>query len=406
MAVTVRRFLERTEGYGLELIAGAAGLDRPIDGIHLVERASISGFIRGDEAAVITGVGLSVGEDLGDLVRSIEEHGASAAIINLGPYIADVPGTVIAFCDEARLPLITAPWSVRIPDLANELADMVAEEDSSDATLATAYREALLRPDRDELYLDVLRGHGCSDASECAVAVLEVVMPVEGGFEPVGEERLGELGNALARPEDGHVRREAVVTLGDALAVVLVGAGDFQQIEAQVSRLLRACEEQLDEGELVYAAFGSTVRGARALGKSYRQARGVAQLQRARGNDGVLCSYDAIGVYKLLLAIEDDAVLENFYDETVGPLEVYDRSRGSDLMRVLVSYLSHSGSVKEAAVELGVHRNTVNYKVRSIERVLDCDLSDFKVRMRLALGLCAREVLASRRASGPGPAAP
>ena len=45
--------------------------------------------------------------------------------------------------------------------------------------------------------------------------------------------------------------------------------------------------------------------------------------------------------------------------------------------------------MKQAAARLHVHRNTLRYRLRSIEKKLDCDLKDPDVQLRLRLGIVA-----------------
>jgi DNA-binding PucR family transcriptional regulator len=40
-----------------------------------------------------------------------------------------------------------------------------------------------------------------------------------------------------------------------------------------------------------------------------------------------------------------------------------------------------------------VHRNTINYKLKKIESLLDMDLTSFSVRNELALGLQVSKIL-------------
>ena len=51
------------------------------------------------------------------------------------------------------------------------------------------------------------------------------------------------------------------------------------------------------------------------------------------------------------------------------------------------SYLRHSGSVKDTAEEMFIHRNTVNYKIKKIEELLQLDLSNLDNRIKLTMGL-------------------
>ena len=56
---------------------------------------------------------------------------------------------------------------------------------------------------------------------------------------------------------------------------------------------------------------------------------------------------------------------------------------------VLKKYLQNNGSVNDTANQMYVHRNTINYKLKKIEEILDVDLSslDFRIHATLCLYL-------------------
>lgn len=62
------------------------------------------------------------------------------------------------------------------------------------------------------------------------------------------------------------------------------------------------------------------------------------------------------------------------------------------LRETLHAYLRHSGNSREICEELFIHRNTLSYRLRKIEDLLQLDLGDGEVR---ATCLLARKIVAS-----------
>lgn len=60
---------------------------------------------------------------------------------------------------------------------------------------------------------------------------------------------------------------------------------------------------------------------------------------------------------------------------------------GGVLRETLASYLRHSGNSREICDELFIHRNTLSYRLRKIEELLELDLSDGEVRAVCLLAL-------------------
>lgn len=79
-------------------------------------------------------------------------------------------------------------------------------------------------------------------------------------------------------------------------------------------------------------------------------------------------------------------------DSTLGKLLDYDAKNNTDCADLLRCYFENDCSVKEVADIFGVHRNTVNYKLKQIRELLGSSFSD-EDKMNLLLAFRARELL-------------
>ena len=69
-----------------------------------------------------------------------------------------------------------------------------------------------------------------------------------------------------------------------------------------------------------------------------------------------------------------------------------DESRGTDYLSFLKTYFDCNCNIKDTADKLFIHRNTAVYKIKKIDELLDCDLSDFEVCVNLYLAELLRSV--------------
>ena len=113
---------------------------------------------------------------------------------------------------------------------------------------------------------------------------------------------------------------------------------------------------------------------------------------------GQLTRLQDLGVYRLLLALQQDQELRAFHDEMLGTLVAYDRQKHAELVATLESYVAAGNSPSETAARLHLHRNTVLYRLRRIRALLGRDPDDPEERLGLQLALRARLVLAAKRA--------
>jgi DNA-binding PucR family transcriptional regulator len=79
----------------------------------------------------------------------------------------------------------------------------------------------------------------------------------------------------------------------------------------------------------------------------------------------------------------------------MGRLVAFDQAEGTDLIPTLENYLSGGCSMRRVATEMGIHRNTVLYRLKRIEEVAGVDLNDSEVRFFIQLALRAYRYLAA-----------
>ena len=102
---------------------------------------------------------------------------------------------------------------------------------------------------------------------------------------------------------------------------------------------------------------------------------------------GHLTLFGDLGVYRLIFAAEGLPGAERPLWQSLGELLAYDRQNNADLVSTLDAFFAANGSPKEAAERLGVHRNTVLYRLDRIRDITGYDLDDAGLRMRLQLAL-------------------
>lgn len=112
-------------------------------------------------------------------------------------------------------------------------------------------------------------------------------------------------------------------------------------------------------GNLVRLAAGPLVEDVAGLAHSVPSAREAARFARTLSLRSRIVLAADLGVYHLLTGVADDAVLERFVEEQLGPLLDHDARAGSDLVVTLDAYLEARLSKTVAAGVLGIRRQTL-----------------------------------------------
>ncbi|GIW04423.1 MAG: CdaR family transcriptional regulator [Thermomicrobiales bacterium] len=176
-------------------------------------------------------------------------------------------------------------------------------------------------------------------------------------------------------------------------------ATDAREASAAAQLLFDDARRRLPDsaGMDVSMGLGRVGSGLRGIRHSYHEAKQALTMGRRLYGPGRLTRFDDLGVYRLLFAAQDLPELRAFHDEALGPLIEYDRENGADLIRTLEAFFAARCGPKEAAALLGVHRNTVLYRLERIRELTRLDLDDADVRLRLHLALCAHAALFGQR---------
>lgn len=368
----------------VSLVAGKAGLNRHVYRVHVVEKADFSTFLEGSEIIFITGVALSRPQELLEIVENCFHSGIVGAVVNLGSYIKALPPEVIAFCDRVDLPLFTVPWHVHIEALMQKVFQMVADADSNQRALETAALNAIQFPDRQELYVHELHNQGFAPEWRYCVALAQ-----SGGDLPADRVR-----PAARRFLEEHGLRAISLMLNQTL-VILFANYSSEDVEERMRELCGALRTEFSLPQSPLFAVGRCTKSVRCIQKSHTLAEKILTLQLRGQLPEELHAYNNLGVYKIVIGLENQDVLSEIREEYLEPLLAYDKACGTDYTAFIRSYLKYDGQVQDISEKMFIHRNTVYYKIRKVEEILDCDLQRTDTKMYLLIATMSYQL-------GPG----
>lgn len=167
---------------------------------------------------------------------------------------------------------------------------------------------------------------------------------------------------------------------------------DFSDDEIEsIAEKIQSEKERYISVNKLYVAVSKTNNKLKSLPKTYQIV--LRMLRLAVRTDMTPMFYDRLEVKKLILAVDDISLLESIYNENLKKLELYDRDNGTDYMSFLRLYLKYDGSVQRVAQETFVHRNTINYQLAKIKKILGNNLKTFEERFKIILAFEVRDVL-------------
>lgn len=256
------------------------------------------------------------------------------------------------------------------------------------AMLGQGRGAGLDRSGRQHLVADLLMGRLASDAAALARGQALGLDPSEPVVVLLIEARDGPAAaRQLTLQALGRAVAEHIAAVPGGIGVLIPGDNP-----EQVAQALRATFGR-DRSSGVAVALSRALPSVVQAPEGLRQARFALELRRTGALDSpVVCchSIDDLGIFSLLYPIWGNPAVEHFRAALIGPLEEYDRRRRSDLVKTLETYLTLGGALAGAAAHLGIHRNTLSYRLQRIGELTGRDLSNPRDRLLLQVALLTR----------------
>jgi hypothetical protein len=387
MAIELCRLIKKVQHTDITLLAGQEGIHNLVNWVHMVETSEASDFLDGGEIVFITGLGLTDEYTLLHLVQSINQKRASGVIVNTGPFIEEIPQDVIDFCNQVSLPLYVVPWKIHLAEIMRIFCFAITKDEQEHLATAAAFKNAICYPNQQELYTIALSQHHFQANWRYAAGILKLNSPQEHIHSRIEMITIS-LQNYIA-----HNYHNCAIFTNDTEIIFVVANYTKEELYQLASNLKSHAQQSLLRTETLTMGVGRLTQSIRCLHKSYHQAQAIERLQANEKIPDTMFFYSDMGIYRLLIGIEDKDIVTDYIDNTIQPLLDYDASNHSDLVLILKSYLNHNGSVKETAEELFVHRNTVNYKLSKISDILQMDLSSLDTRVQLMISFMLQDTL-------------
>jgi DNA-binding PucR family transcriptional regulator len=164
-----------------------------------------------------------------------------------------------------------------------------------------------------------------------------------------------------------------------ALLVRLRSTDTLTPAVAATTRLL----ERAGGGEGAGRAAGGIAAGRLGiaeLGPAWAEASAAARAALAEPRLGPVAEWARIGPYRMLTSLPPEAA----HDVVVAPLLTPGQQ---ELARTAEVYLDCAGQAGRTAAELGIHRQTLYYRLSRVEQLTGLDLDDGEDRLLLHMAL-------------------
>ncbi|MCR4745127.1 MAG: PucR family transcriptional regulator ligand-binding domain-containing protein [Lachnospiraceae bacterium] len=387
MAIELSRLIEKVAHMDIRLIAGEGGLSNYVTWVHMAETVEASDYMDGGQLAFTTGIGLGSKDDILNLIEAFYQKHMAGAIINIGPFIESIPEEVKAFCNRHDFPLFVVPWKIHLAEIMRICCFAITKDEQRMMETSAAFKNAIFFPKQEELYVVPLSQRSFKVNWKYSVAVIKLKSNAK---------KLDSRLEALAATMENiikHKDNNSAIFVNDMELILVLSDMTEEKLIPEIKEIKADFKRFLSEDESITMGVGRLTKSVRCLYKSYNQAKAIQRLQELGkiGDENIF--YTNLGIYRLLMGVENREIVKDYYNQTLREIIDYDSANNSDLCLTLRTYLNHDGSVKETAEELFVHRNTINYKLNKIEELLGIEMSSLESRAELIIAFKLMDIM-------------
>ncbi|MEK4146829.1 helix-turn-helix domain-containing protein [Robertmurraya sp. FSL W8-0741] len=142
-------------------------------------------------------------------------------------------------------------------------------------------------------------------------------------------------------------------------------------------------------GNRAACGVGQVYQNPSELFRSYQEAKVAFEIGQLLKIE--IPSFNDLGLERILYK-HDLQDLKEYYYHILGPLQKYDETQDGDLTFTLESLAKHQFDLKQTSDAIFLHRNTLRYRIKKIEEILEVKLDDINNRLNIVAALKIKQL--------------
>lgn len=400
MSIMVKDILKLNSLKEIKLIGGSTGIEKCIEWIYVSEclEDPLEGikWLQGGEIVIITGVGIKNDASiLSKLIREISKRNGVGLIVNIGQYIQCIPKESIEVANKLEIPLFTLPWQARLVEVSKEISNAIIlariEEKSMNHFLNKILFENI---EMEGSIKERANYFGYNLEGKCCICVIQIKKIEEILKEENLHDKLDMFKIKLILKkivQDALEKHSIKVPIIDNDDTVIFLNRAQENCMNRLERALKEIQEVISKRVKylsINVGIGNAYEDLNLMKNSFEEAKMVIETLECQGMNNVIKKYRDIGIYGLLFSIKDKKVLKNYYRQVLGPIiDAQKKNNEISTIQILDVYLKENCNISVAAEKLYLHRNTLTYRIKTIEQLLNCNLHNFDDCLKLKIAL-------------------
>ncbi len=179
----------------------------------------------------------------------------------------------------------------------------------------------------------------------------------------------------------------AVMGIVSSLYVVLIPLSQLEK-DSWKEKMRTVYKEMVGENNTdnIYAGAGKCYDTPDQIYRSFQEAKVALELGNRFNRISRISFFDELGAVRLFYN-QTEQELDDFIDENLKPMIDYDKENDTSLLQTLWEFFQANLDFHIAKERLFIHINTLRYRLKKVEEILQIDLNDQEQRFNLYAAL-------------------
>lgn len=366
---------------GVELLTGEAGLDRVVSWTYFVQTKPYDEHMNPGNFAliVVDYLRFDMDEAYSAMVE-LNKLGISGFAISITDDKEAVPDSMIKKASELELPLFYIRWKgATFVDIAQSIGELILETNVNNKRTGDYLYNLLFGYEINDKYIEKISAQfGLVFDRPYRVGV--IVIDRKYGVNLEQDEHTYCYYMDCLNREVIHMKKKPMYMRFLNKFVLLFEATKEKDTEHQIEQILKKLDSRKPFAGCINSMciLGAAYTRPTDFGKSYQEAKNLIPKKDILPNPTgkKVLSASSMGIYKYLFNSGNQQEIMNYCNEKLKQLEMYDNENGSFLIDTLINYYMNGFNVGKTAQAMFVHRNSLQYRLKKIEEILDISLDD------------------------------
>ncbi|TFB14156.1 PucR family transcriptional regulator [Filobacillus milosensis] len=175
-----------------------------------------------------------------------------------------------------------------------------------------------------------------------------------------------------------QLQRVTMSTFDEGEVIIFIETDDFayqENVNHFLDMVERRLHDQLTHLDLAWG-IGFHRGSGNVFYESYQQARTALDIHTRQNGFGERTFFEETRVNRILMLMTKEDEVVKQVQELLQPLIEYDHKRNTDLIQTFLTYQKFKGNVSQTARALNLHRQSLLYRLRNIEKLTQLSLVD------------------------------